>query len=127
MLSVKYELKHKQDVMIYLRHSLLCSSLVGDEDTLLSLLAYHGPVAVAVNALSWQYYLGGVIQFHCDGSPQNLNHAVQIIGYDLTAPIPHYIVRNSWGTTYGDNGYLYLAVGSNICGLATEVTGLDVV
>ncbi|XP_046665276.1 cathepsin O-like, partial [Homalodisca vitripennis] len=117
----------KSTIGVQVASNYTCDYLVGDEDTLLSLLAYHGPVAVAVNALSWQYYLGGVIQFHCDGSPQNLNHAVQIIGYDLTAPIPHYIVRNSWGTTYGDNGYLYLAVGSNICGLATEVTGLDVV
>lgn len=96
------------------------SSLVGDEDTLLALLAFHGPVAVAVNALSWQYYLGGVIQFHCDGSPQNLNHAVQIIGYDLTAEIPHYIVRNSWGTAFGDKGYLYLAYGKNMCGKSLQ-------
>lgn len=90
--------------------------MVGDETTILSLLAYHGPVTVAVNALSWQYYLGGVIQFHCDGNPQNLNHAVQIVGYDLTAAIPHYIVRNSWGTLFGDRGYLYIAVGENLCG-----------
>lgn len=103
-----------------------CDYLVGDETTILSLLAYHGPVTVAVNALSWQYYLGGVIQFHCDGNPQNLNHAVQIVGYDLIAAVPHYIVRNSWGTLFGDKGYLYIAVGENLCGLATEVTTLDV-
>lgn len=103
-----------------------CDYLVGDETTILSLLAYHGPVTVAVNALSWQFYLGGVIQFHCDGNPQNLNHAVQVVGYDLTAEIPHYIIRNSWGTLFGDRGYLYIAVGENLCGLATEVTSLDV-
>lgn len=94
----------------------MCCSLVGEEDTILSLLAFHGPVTVAVNALSWQYYLGGIIQYNCDGSPLNLNHAVQIVGYDLTAEIPHYIVRNSWGTSFGDKGYLYLSINNNICG-----------
>lgn len=89
---------------------------MGAEEELLTTLALHGPVAVAVNALNWQTYLGGVIQFHCDGAPQSLNHAVQIVGYDRTADIPFYIVRNSWGKDFGDNGYLYIAIGKNVCG-----------
>lgn len=80
-----------------------------------------GPVAVAINAISWQNYLSGVIQYHCDASLNFLNHAVQIVGYDLSAEIPHYIVRNSWGEDFGDGGYLYIAVGKNLCGLANEV------
>lgn len=83
----------------------------------MSLIANHGPVVVAVNALTWQHYLGGVVQFHCDGAPEYINHAVQIVGYDRTASIPHYIVRNSWGTAFGDNGYLYLAMDQNMCGM----------
>ena len=73
-------------------------------------------MAAAVNALSWQNYLGGVIQYHCDGSFDNLNHAVQIIGYDKSAAIPHYIIKNSWGTNFGDKGYMYIGIGSNLCG-----------
>lgn len=103
-----------------------CSSLVGREDIMVSMIANHGPVIVAVNALTWQHYLGGVIQFHCDGSINLINHAVQIVGYDRTAAIPHYIVRNSWGTAFGDNGYLYLAMNSNMCGVGTEVASVDV-
>ncbi|XP_034250554.1 cathepsin O-like [Thrips palmi] len=106
--------------------SYTCSSLVGREDIMVSMLANHGPIIVAVNALTWQHYLGGVIQFHCDGSLDHINHAVQIVGYDRTAAIPHYIVRNSWGTAFGDNGYLYLAMNSNMCGVGTEVASLDV-
>ncbi|KAK3921726.1 Cathepsin O [Frankliniella fusca] len=104
-----------------------CSYLVGREDALVALIANHGPVVVAVNALTWQHYLGGVVQFHCDGAPEHINHAVQIVGYDRTAAIPHYIVRNSWGTAFGDNGYLYLAMGNNMCGVGTEVASLDVI
>lgn len=82
----------------------------------MELLANHGPVAAAVNALTWQNYLGGIIQYHCDGSFAMLNHAVQIVGYDNTGPTPFYIVRNSWGTYFGNNGYIYIGIGKNMCG-----------
>lgn len=103
-----------------LRTNRVCSSFVDAEDELLTSLATHGPVAAAVNAISWQNYLGGVIQYHCDGSYNSLNHAVQIVGYDLSAGIPHYIVRNSWGPTFGDKGYIYIAIGGNLCGKITR-------
>lgn len=83
-------------------------------------------MTVAVNALLWQNYLGGVIHYHCNGDANYLNHAVQIVGYDRTAEIPHYIVRNSWGTDFGDKGYLYISIGDNMCGLANEVASIDV-
>lgn len=82
----------------------------------MTLLVRHGPLVAAVNALSWQNYLGGVIQFHCDGSFINLNHAVQIVGYDAEARIPHYIIKNSWGSSFGNEGYIYVAIGKNLCG-----------
>lgn len=92
-------------------------SFVDAEDELLIALATHGPVAAAVNALSWQNYLGGVIQYHCDGSFNNLNHAVQIIGYDKSVAVPHYIIKNSWGSNFGDKGYMYIGIGNNLCGI----------
>ncbi|XP_069680512.1 cathepsin O-like [Periplaneta americana] len=103
-----------------------CQYLVGSEEEILSYLYHHGPVSVAINALNWQNYLGGIIQFHCDASPQHINHAVQIVGYELNTEVPYYIVRNSWGPEFGDDGYLYIAVGENLCGLATEVSTVDV-
>lgn len=44
-------------------------------------LAHVGPLIVAVDATTWNHYLGGIIQYHCG---IRLNHAVQIVGYDLT-------------------------------------------
>lgn len=44
-------------------------------------LAHHGPLIAAVDATGWQDYLGGIIQYNCDSER---NHAVQIVGYDLT-------------------------------------------
>uniref|UniRef100_A0AAR5NWS1 Cathepsin O n=2 Tax=Dendroctonus ponderosae TaxID=77166 RepID=A0AAR5NWS1_DENPD len=100
-----------------------CNSFVGREDIILKLLAINGPVAVAISGETWQNYFGGVIQFHCEG---DLSHAVQIVGYNLTAKVPFYIVRNSWGEDFGDNGYLYVAIGGNVCGLAYEVAAVTV-
>lgn len=48
---------------------------------MLDLIANYGPVAVAIDATLWQDYLGGIIQHNCE---TKLNHAVQIVGYDLT-------------------------------------------
>lgn len=106
--------------------SYTCDTLIPSESSILTDLANHGPVIAAVNALTWQYYLGGVIQYNCDGGLTNINHAVQIVGYDGTAAVPHYIIRNSWGTGFGDKGYVYLAIGSNVCGITTELSTLDV-
>ncbi|XP_015603427.1 cathepsin O-like isoform X2 [Cephus cinctus] len=103
-----------------------CDSFVDNEQKLLAAIAYHGPVAVAVNALTWQNYLGGIIQYHCDGSFVSLNHAVQIVGYDNTAAIPYYIVKNSWGPSFGNKGYVYIAIGSNLCGIANQVSSIDI-
>ncbi|KAI8440827.1 hypothetical protein MSG28_009139 [Choristoneura fumiferana] len=53
-----------------------------------------------------------------------LNHAVQIVGYDTTANPPYYILRNSWGADWGENGYAKLAIGGNQC-VADIVLGFD--
>ncbi|XP_061184958.1 cathepsin O-like [Saccostrea echinata] len=100
-----------------------CNSYVGVEQSMLQLLAFVGPLVVAVDATTWNHYLGGIIQYHCENK---LNHAVQIVGYDLTGEIPFYIVRNSWGTDFGNNGYLYVKVGDNMCGIASEVSTVSV-
>nr|UDE22418.1 cathepsin O [Mytilus galloprovincialis] len=96
--------------------------LVGREDKIL-LLLNTSPVSVAVDATTWNNYLGGIIQYHCE---THINHAVQIVGYDISGDVPYYIVRNSWGTDYGHKGYLYIKIGENLCGIAEEVTTVTV-
>lgn len=59
---------------------ILCSS--GLEEIMISILVETGPLVVIVDAISWQDYLGGIIQHHC--SSHNANHAVVITGYDTT-------------------------------------------
>lgn len=118
--------KAKKNVTGVLVQTFTCNDFVGTENKILQALALHGPVVVAVNALTWQHYLMGVIQDACSGAPADLNHAVELVGYDLSADVPYYIVKNSWGEDFGIGGYLKLAIGSNMCGLANEVATVDV-
>ncbi|CAG0885224.1 unnamed protein product [Cyprideis torosa] len=109
---------------VHVAKNFKCTSYVDSEDSIVGLVASHGPVSVAVDGSTWQDYIGGIIQFHCE---KNLNHAAVIVGYDKTAPVPYYIVRNSWGPSFGNSGYLKIAIGSNLCGIAELVVSLDTV
>ncbi|KAM3866977.1 cathepsin O [Diretmus argenteus] len=91
----------------------------GQEEAMMGQLVKWGPLVVTVDAVSWQDYLGGIIQHHC--SSQQANHAVLVVGYDTTGDIPYWIVQNSWGTTWGNEGYVYIKLGGNICGIADSV------
>jgi len=58
----------------------------GQEEEMMRVLVDWGPLAVTVDAVSWQDYLGGIIQYHC--SSGKANHAVLITGFDTTGMFP---------------------------------------
>ncbi|XP_020008194.2 cathepsin O isoform X1 [Castor canadensis] len=94
------------------------------EDEMAKALLTFGPLVVIVDAVSWQDYLGGIIQHHCSrGEP---NHAVLITGFDKTGSTPYWIVRNSWGSSWGVNGYAHVKMGANMCGIADSVSAVFV-
>lgn len=63
-----------------------------DENQMSSFLAANSPMSIIVDASSWSSYNGGVLT--ADECGQNLDHAVQAVGYDTTNG--YWIVRNSW-------------------------------
>jgi xylem cysteine proteinase len=74
------------------------------------------PISVAVNAGGgWQSYKGGIFTGPCS---QQLNHAVLAVGYNGQA----FFIKNSWGGSWGDKGYIQLARGKNptTCGVGKE-------
>ncbi|CDW51800.1 cysteine proteinase [Trichuris trichiura] len=87
------------------------------EKELIALLVNWGPVIVTINVPDWlQFYKTGVLQqSQCGKVPE---HAVLLVGYDFTAPTPYYIIKNSWGDDWGEEGYMRLEAGRNTCGLA---------
>ncbi|XP_059060980.1 cathepsin O-like [Achroia grisella] len=109
---------HPSGVLIK-QYKELCNN---DEEVMLRHLADVGPLIAAVNAKLWQHYSGGVIRQGCLGNEGYLNHVILIVGYNLTAPVPYYIIKNSWGVDYGDHGYVKVAIGGNVCGIADEVS-----
>ncbi|XP_030253035.1 cathepsin O isoform X1 [Sparus aurata] len=94
----------------------------GQEEAMMGHLVDHGPLAAIVDAVSWQDYLGGIIQHHC--SSQRSNHAILVVGYNTSGDIPYWVVQNSWGTTWGNEGYVYIKIGGNVCGIADSVAAV---
>jgi len=91
-----------------------------DETTMQNNLVSWGPLSICVDAEPWQDYTGGVMMgSDCSTS---LDHCVQLVGYDMTQSTPFWIVRNSWGTDWGENGYIRLQYGQDTCGCADEAT-----
>jgi C1A family cysteine protease len=97
----------------------------GNEVLMKTTLANRGPLSIAIYASrpGFRSYSSGV--YYDTGCPRNsLNHAVTALGYghDLESKLDYWIVRNSWGTSWGDKGHILMArnKGSN-CGVADVV------
>jgi len=82
------------------------------------------PVSICVNAGSWNDYTGGVLTSAACGPMGAMyqDHCVMLAGFNSTAPTPYWIVRNSWSSTWGEEGYVYLELNKNTCGLADDAT-----
>jgi C1A family cysteine protease len=77
---------------------------VSGESAMINYVLGTGPLSVSIAASVWSTYTGGVLS-SCDS---NLNHAVQAVGVDTANG--YWIVRNQWGTGWGENGYIRLAL-----------------
>jgi len=87
--------------------------------TMINYVYQSGPVSIGVDASSWQFYNGGVLQKNCGNQ---IDHAVQATGFATINGIPAWRVRNSWGADWGLDGYIYVKRGINLCAIATKVT-----
>ncbi|KAE9586149.1 putative cathepsin L [Lupinus albus] len=98
-----------------------------DEDQIAANLVHNGPLAVAINAVYMQTYIGGVSCPYICGKHQD--HGVLLVGYGAGeyAPIrlkkkPFWIIKNSWGENWGENGYYKICRVRNICGVDSMVS-----
>jgi len=92
-----------------------------DEDTLAASLL-TAPVSICVDAESWQFYTSGILKSNCPSSYDQLDHCVQLVGYNFEGTTPYWIIRNSWNTDWGVEGYIWVEKGKNLCGVADEST-----
>jgi cathepsin L len=71
-------------------------------------VATTGPLAISVDASSWSDYESGVFD-GCNNVNPDLDHAVQLVGFGTDPSLGDYwLVRNSWGSGYGEDGYIRL-------------------
>lgn len=72
------------------------------------------PVTLAASSSAFQFYRSGVLTGDSCSKNQQVNHAVIAVGYGVTDDqIPYYLIRNSWGSGWGDAGHIKLARGQD--------------
>lgn len=92
-----------------------------NEQALLNAVS-HQPIAVSIDgqARLFQLYVGGIISRDCGNS---MNHAVLLIGYGREGGIDYWLIKNSWGRTWGEHGYARVirgVRGAGECGILTS-------
>ncbi|KAG1680842.1 Cathepsin L1 [Nymphon striatum] len=89
---------------------------------LLQAVYFHGPITVDIDAspLSFQFYANGIYENpHCKKKIGELNHAVLVVGYGEIDQEPYWLVKNSWSTYWGEDGYILISRRNNTCGVTT--------
>ncbi|CAM0150356.1 unnamed protein product [Urochloa decumbens] len=91
-----------------------------DENALAAAVS-NQPVSVAVDAHNFQFYNGGVMTGDSCGT--DLNHAVTAIGYGTAEDGSQYwLLKNQWGQSWGEGGYMRLERGTGACGVAKQAS-----
>ncbi|KAG8560360.1 hypothetical protein GDO81_014940, partial [Engystomops pustulosus] len=90
------------------------------EDGLKQAVATIGPIAVAIDAGHQGFYLYKSGVYSDSTCTQNINHGVLAVGYGTLNGKDYWIVKNSWGLTWGDKGYILMARNKgNMCAIAS--------
>ncbi|ENN74854.1 hypothetical protein HUJ04_003094 [Dendroctonus ponderosae] len=93
----------------------------GDEETLLTVVGFLGPTSVALEASGLAFYSQGIYtSSQC--SQTTTNHAVLAVGYDVDEEtgLDYWIIKNSWGADWGEDGYFRIRRGENECAIAMD-------
>merc|ERR1712048_1541697 len=90
---------------------------ISSESKLMDAVTNTGPVSVAIEAdqFSFQMYSSGVLTGSCG---TNLDHGVLAVGFGTSGGTDYWKVKNSWGASWGMNGYVLIERGVNKCGIA---------
>jgi len=94
----------------------------GDEDLMKKLVYENGAVVAAVKAAGpFKGYGGGVFSGCAPGDIPD--HDVAVVGYGTENGVDYWLIKNSWGPQWGENGYIKLERGSGMCGIGRAIAG----
>jgi len=99
-----------------------------DQEAVMNHIATVGPLAISVAANTFKDYSSGVFS-GCDYDENiQLNHSVQLVGYGTdfspAGTVDYWLVRNSWGTNWGEDGYIrMLREATPKCGTDNKTSG----
>lgn len=89
-----------------------------DENNIKLMVYYYGPLSVAINAKYLETYRSGIINVsNTDCNPNDLNHAVNIVGWGTENGVDYWIVQNSWSQYWGEKGFFRIVRGTGCCGI----------
>ena len=89
-----------------------------NEEAIKTMLYQVGPLSIAVNASTLQYYKGGIYDVPYSYCPNQLDHGVTLVGYGVSSTgIPYWVIKNSWGPYWGESGYYRIRRGTGLCGV----------
>lgn len=108
-------------------HFSQCFEIPANNERLLREAVYRSPVAVSIEAdtKTFQFYQGGVLDSTNCGT--TLDHGVLAVGYGEEDGKKYWIVKNSWGADWGENGYVRIGRGDSedsegVCGIAKDAS-----
>lgn len=81
------------------------------ESNLVQAVTNQGPVGACVDTSTWNSYSGGILN-RCG---TDINHCVQVVGYDDDADAGYWIAKNNWGRNWGEAGYIRIEMGFDLC------------
>ena len=94
-----------------------------DEDEIKEFLYETGPLAIALNADPLQTYTSGILDLTSTKCPSSgINHAVTLVGYGTESSTDYWIIKNSWGKSWGESGYFRIRRGNGTCGVNCYIT-----
>jgi cathepsin F len=91
---------------------------LGGEDKMESYMLSTGPLSVCLDASTWSSYTSGIVSAEACGT--DVDHCVQAVG--INTDEGYWIVRNSWGTSWGIDGHIWLETGTDACAITTDPT-----
>ena len=94
------------------------------EEDLVDFVKTYGPTSIGMDASTFMFsaYTSGI--FDCDYCTTDINHALCVVGFGTENGTPYYIVKNSYGPTWGESGYIRIIRNKNMCGIGNSVLAI---